>query len=79
MLMKHHPKNIQLKYIYIYQFYNWVPSLEQSIGYNHENNFVHTLNAVFKVITFLGENWADLYNIFKQQFRGAYLNARVLI
>ena len=56
MLMAHQSKNIHLLHIYIYQFYNCDTSLEQSMSYNHENNFVQTLNAVVSIITFLFEN-----------------------
>ena len=52
MLMTHQSKSIHLLYIYIYQFYNCDTSLEQSMSYNHENNFVQSLNAVVSVITF---------------------------
>ena len=52
MLMTHQSKNIHL--MYIYQFYKCDTSLEQSMSYNHENNFVQTLNAVVSVITFFG-------------------------
>ena len=55
MLMTHQSKNIHLLYI-IYQFYNCDTSLEQSMSYTYENNFVQTLNAVVSVITFVGEN-----------------------
>ena len=53
--MKHHPTKHSI-IVHIYLFYNSVHSLGQSIGYNHENIFVQTLNSVFKVITFVGEN-----------------------
>ena len=55
-LMTHQSKNINLLYIYIYQFYNCDTFLEQSISYNYVNNFFQTLNAAFSVITFLVEN-----------------------
>ena len=42
--------------VHIYQFYNCDTSLEKSMSYNHENNFVQSLNAVVSVITYLCEH-----------------------
>ena len=82
MLMTHPSKNIHLLYIYIYQFYNCDPSLEQSMGYNQENNFVQTFNVVVSVITFLSENriailkeTTNVYNICTHKCWGKYLNS----
>ena len=58
MLMTQQSRNLYL--LYIYQYCNCDTSLEQSMSYNHENNFVQTVNAVVSVITFLGEKWIDL-------------------
>ena len=60
MLMTHQSQTFHLLYIYIYQFYNCDTSLEKTMSYTYENNFVQTLNAVVSVITCLGENWIDL-------------------
>ena len=57
MLMTHQSRNIHSLYVqYIYQLYKCETSLEQSMSYNYENNFVQTLNAAVSVITRVGEN-----------------------
>ena len=85
MLMKHQAKNINLL-LHIYQFYNCDASFGQYIGYNHDNNFVQTLNAVFSVIIFWmkmesisGDKQPMYNNMLTQQLWDTYLNLRAWI